>query len=115
MHISHHTSATPVTSAIPARIAPILPSSKSEPSLKDADALALSALGWLLTDQDRAERLLSLTGLTPEILRDGLTDPAVLAAVMEFLANHEPDLVKAADALEVPPETLIAAHRKLSA
>ncbi|RDC60991.1 hypothetical protein HME9302_02208 [Alteripontixanthobacter maritimus] len=58
---------------------------------------------------------MSLTGLTPEILRDGLTDPAVLAAVMEFLANHEPDLVKAADALDVTPETLIAVHRKLSA
>ena len=31
--------------------------------------LALEALGWALADEKRAERLLSLTGLTPERLR----------------------------------------------
>jgi len=80
----------------------------------DADSLALAALGWVLQDDDRAQRLLSLTGLTPEILRERLTDRSVLAAVLEFLANHEPDLVLAADALNVTPETLIQAHRSLS-
>lgn len=81
----------------------------------EPDALALNALGWILGDADRAERLLSLTGLTPEILRDGLTDRAVLASVLEFLANHEPDLLLAADALNVAPDELVRAHRELSA
>lgn len=80
----------------------------------DAEALALSALGWILTDERRAERLLSLTGLTPDALRDGLGDRAVQAAVLEFLAGHEPDLVLAADALNVDPATIVAAHRKLA-
>jgi len=80
----------------------------------DPDTLALSALGWVLGDPDRAERLLSLTGLTAEALRDGLTEPAVLGAVLGFLADHEPDLLLAADALNVTPETLIAAHRALA-
>ncbi|WP_374406885.1 DUF3572 family protein [Pelagerythrobacter sp.] len=69
----------------------------------------------MLQDDDRAQRLLSLTGLTPDILRERLTDRQVLGAVLEFLANHEPDLVLAADALNVAPEKLIAAHRELSA
>ncbi|MFN3510395.1 MAG: DUF3572 family protein, partial [Tsuneonella troitsensis] len=69
----------------------------------DADTLALSALGWVLADDDRAERLLSLTGLTPDVLRDNLTDRTTLAAVLEYLAGHEPDLLLAADALNVPP------------
>ena len=43
--------------------------------------LALEALGWALADEKRAERLLSLTGLTPERLRNGLTDRGVQAAV----------------------------------
>ncbi|MDA7787706.1 DUF3572 domain-containing protein [Sphingomonadaceae bacterium] len=77
--------------------------------------MALAALGWILSDGPRAERLLTLTGLTPDRLRDGLTDPYVLGAVLEFLANHEPDLVLAADALETTPEALIDAHRKLNA
>nr|WP_241229833.1 DUF3572 domain-containing protein [Tsuneonella rigui] len=80
----------------------------------DADTLALSALGWVLADQERADRLLALTGLTPEILRDQLTDRAVLGAVLEYLAGHEPDLVLAADALNVPPERLVAAREELA-
>lgn len=77
--------------------------------------LALEALGWALTDEKRAERLLSLTGLTPERLRHGLDDRSVQAAVLEFLANHEPDLIAAADALNSKPETLVAAARELNA
>lgn len=81
----------------------------------DAEALALGALGWILTDERRADRLLSLTGLTPDRLRHGIEDRHVQAAVLEFLAAHEPDLVLAADALNVEPEAIIAAHRELSA
>jgi hypothetical protein len=69
----------------------------------------------VLADDDRAERLLSLTGLTPEVLRAGLTEPATLAAVLDYLAGHEPDLLLAADALNVTPERLVAARRELSA
>ena len=69
----------------------------------------------MLQDEDRAQRLLSLTGLTPEILRERLTERGVLAAVLEFLANPEPDQLLAADALNVTPERLIAAHRELAA
>lgn len=68
----------------------------------------------MLADDDRAERLLSLTGLTPEVLRDNLTDHATLAAVLDYLAGHEPDLVLAADALNVSPERLVAARRELA-
>lgn len=80
----------------------------------NAEALALGALGWILTDERRAERLLSLTGLTPERLRHGIEERAVQAAVLEFLSGHEPDLVLAADALNVEPAAIIAAHRELS-
>lgn len=86
----------------------------SEHSSGDPESLALSALAWILSDTSRADRLLSLTGLTPEVLRDNLTDQPVMAAVLEFLANHEPDLVLAADALNVTPAALIAAHEDLS-
>ncbi|MBX7494168.1 DUF3572 domain-containing protein [Qipengyuania sp. 1NDW9] len=77
--------------------------------------MALEALGWALTEERRAERLLSLTGLTPERLRHGITERAVQAAVLEFLAGHEPDLIAAADALNTRPEVLVAAARELNA
>lgn len=68
----------------------------------------------MLTDDARADRLLSLTGLTPEQLRGGLGNRAVLAAVLEFLAGHEADLVAVAIALDLPPERISAAARALA-
>ncbi len=79
----------------------------------NAEALALSALGWTLGDGDRAARLLALTGLTPEDLRSRIGEPAVLAAVLTFLEAHEPDLIACADALEITPERLVEARRLL--
>ncbi len=69
----------------------------------------------MLADQDRAERLLALTGLTPEVLRESLAERSVLAAVLEYLAGHEPDLLLAADALNVTPDRLVQAGRELAA
>ena len=75
--------------------------------------MALSALGWVLSDENRADRLLALTGLTPEALRGGLGNSAVLAAVIGFLCSHEPDLVACADALGVAPQDLAGAGERL--
>lgn len=74
----------------------------------------MEALGWVLTEEARAARLLALTGLTPDALRSGLGDRAVLAAVLEFLAGHEADLIAAAIALDLPPEDVSAAARALA-
>lgn len=82
---------------------------------RPAETIALEALGWLLTDEPRAGRLLALTGLTPDALREGLGDRQVLGAVLEFLAGHEADLVAAAIALDLPPARIAAAARELAA
>ena len=79
----------------------------------DATGLALNALVWTLGDEDRAQRLLDVTGLDPSDLRARAGEPAVLAAVLGFLENYEPDLLECADALEVRPETLVAAREAL--
>ena len=75
----------------------------------DAESHALSALAWILADEARARRLLDLTGLTPDDLRRRIGERAVLAAVLGFLAAHEPDLIACADALQVKPAALVAA------
>jgi hypothetical protein len=68
----------------------------------------------VLADDDRAARLLALTGLTPDNLRAGLTDPAVLGAVLDFIAGHEPDLILAAHELGVEPQDLVSARERLA-
>lgn len=69
----------------------------------------------MLADEDRAQRFLALTGLTPDALRAALGEPATLAGVLEFLCAHEPDLVGAAEALGVDPQVIVAAREKLGA
>jgi hypothetical protein len=85
------------------------------PDTNDPVALALSALGWALSEPTRAERLLALTGLTPDDLRERIADPALLAAVLGFLEGHEPDLLACADALGVPAPAFAEARRRLEA
>jgi len=85
----------------------------SQSPAADPHVLALGALGWLLGDTDRGQRFLSLTGLRPDALREGLCDPAVLAAVLDFLAANEPDLVAAAQSLDVTPQELSGAGEML--
>jgi len=79
----------------------------------NAEALALSALGWTLSDGDRAARLLALTGLTPEGLRARISEPSLLSATLGFLEAHEPDLIACADALGVTAARLVGARREL--
>lgn len=81
----------------------------------EPDMLALEALGWILADCDRAARMLNLTGLTPDILRNVVTETATQAAILGFLEAHEPDLVAAADHIGVRPEALVRARQELEA
>jgi hypothetical protein len=84
-----------------------------ETNRDNTEALALSALGWALSDDARAQRLLALTGLAPGDLRSRLDEPALLAACLRFLEAHEPDLVACAEALNVEPARLVDARRAL--
>lgn len=76
--------------------------------------MALAALGWVLSDEDRAQRLLDLTGLEPADLRAGLGDPAIMASVLEFLEGHEADLVACGEALDMDPARIVAAKAELA-
>ena len=79
----------------------------------DPQALALAALAETLSDERRARRFLDVTGLDPDMLRNGIGQPAVLAAVLAFLEAHEPDLLAVAAAIGVKPEALVAARAEL--
>ena len=81
----------------------------------DAEALALQALAATLADGKRADRLLALTGLTPEELRARLGDPSLLVACLDFLESHEPDLIAVAELMATTPATLVAVRRSLDA
>ena len=83
-------------------------------TIQDAATLALGALAWTLSDSQRAQRLLDVTGLDPADLRARAADAAVLVAVLDFLQAYQPDLIACAAAIETSPERLIAAREALA-
>ena len=86
-----------------------------ENTITAPSALALRAIGWIVSDEARGSRFLALTGLTPELLREQLGSADVQRAALEFLGAHEPDLVAAAEALDVAPADLAAVGERLGA
>ena len=86
---------------------------RSTPNHGDPQIVALGALAATLSDPRRAERLLALTGIGPDDLRERAGDPDLLAAVIRFLENHEPDLVEIAETIGVQPGDLVAAREAL--
>jgi hypothetical protein len=76
--------------------------------------VALRALAWVLSDTPRAERFLALTGLTPDALRAAIAEPATHRALLDFLCAHEPDLLAAADALDMEPAELAALRERFA-
>lgn len=84
-----------------------------KPPPTDAQALALLALATAVSDERRARRFLDLTGIGTEELRRRAADPELLAALLRFLEAYEPDLVAVAEAMDVAPESLVEARRRL--
>ncbi|MBN8830936.1 MAG: DUF3572 domain-containing protein [Sphingomonadales bacterium] len=87
--------------------------SASYPIDQADETLALRLIGWIVSDVARADRMVALTGLSPDDLRTSLGEPAVLVALMDFVINHEPDLVACAEALGVAPANLVAARERI--
>ncbi|TRW18339.1 DUF3572 family protein [Glacieibacterium frigidum] len=80
---------------------------------EDDATLALRALAHIAGDYDLGPRLLEMTGMDAASLRARAGEPAVLAAVLNFLTAHEPSLIEVAEALDVPPQRLADAAMRL--
>ena len=86
---------------------------KLNPNHSDPAQLALQALVWALSDEARSDRLMALTGLTPDALRSGIAERGMQAAILSYLENHEPDLIACAQDIGSTPTALVAARNAL--
>jgi hypothetical protein len=78
-----------------------------------AEALALQALGYIAAQDDLLMQLLATTGATLGDLRAGAGDPAMLAAVVDFLLSDDALVADFARASGVPPDRLAEARAAL--
>jgi hypothetical protein len=83
------------------------------PADENAEAAALAALAYLLADDDRAARFLTMTGLAAAELRHHAADPAFLGGVLDFVLEDEPLLVGAAAAAGLRPERVAILRQRL--
>jgi Protein of unknown function (DUF3572) len=81
--------------------------------LPDPETVALQALTFIASDDDRLQRFLGLTGIEPGSLRILAQDPAGLGSVLDYMLGWEPLLLEFAEAEKLPPESIAAARRKL--
>ncbi len=77
------------------------------------EIIALRALGYIVSEDALRDRFVALTGLDPDTLRKNLDQPGTLASILEFLVSHEPDLIAAAQAQDISPDTMVKAWRAL--
>jgi hypothetical protein len=73
--------------------------------------LALHALAAIIADEPLRDRFLALTGFDPATIRARAAEPDMADAVADFLAGHEPDLIRIAGQLGVTPDHLIGMVR----
>ena len=80
---------------------------------RDPLVVGLQLLAHVISDADLGPRFLDLTGMSADDLRRRADESGVLAALIDFLAANEADLVAAADALDITPSMIIAAGAQL--
>jgi hypothetical protein len=79
-----------------------------------AEALALQALTFLLSEPQRLTRFLSLTGMGPETLRAAATSPDLQAATLEYLLSDESLLLAFCQEAGADPATIAPFHEFLA-
>ena len=73
----------------------------------------MKALAFLASEGDALERFLVLSGLHPQDLRNGVEDPQLLAAVLDFVLADDKLLDAFADGEGVDTKIVHAARRAL--
>ena len=81
---------------------------------QSAEALALKALEFLANSPDNLDVFLSATGVNGSELLERAEEPAVLAAVVDFMLKDEGLLLEFCDTASIRPRDVHAAHDVLS-
>ncbi len=84
------------------------------PGGADAQAIAVEALAFLASDDERLGRFLALTGLSPDTIRAAAASPGFLVAVLDHLAEDESMLLAFSANAGRDPAAVVAARASLA-
>ncbi len=71
-----------------------------------ASTIAIAGLQFLAGDPEQLSRFVSLTGMTPDAMRDNANSPEFLGAVLDFFLSDEPTLLAFAAGHDISPEDI---------
>ncbi|MBI3503492.1 MAG: DUF3572 domain-containing protein [Proteobacteria bacterium] len=80
---------------------------------ESAETVAIQALGWIATDEERLGRFMGLAGLSVDELRARASEPEFLGGVLDFVLENEALLVEFAAVAELKPEAILRLRRQL--
>jgi hypothetical protein len=69
---------------------------------ESAHVIALQALAWIVSDDDRLSGLMAESGIDPSGLRDHASDPALLGAVLDHLLRDDQAVMAFCDVHDLP-------------
>lgn len=76
---------------------------------EQAESIAISALGFLASDQELLDRFMAISGIAGQDIRQAASSPGFFAGVLSFLLNHEPTLLIFCQNSNIAPEQVSAA------
>lgn len=82
-------------------------------SQESAETLALQALAWLAGQEELLPVFLGATGASEADVRAGASDPAFLAALLDFLMMDDVWVVQFCDSVGVPYDRIMQARHAL--
>lgn len=80
---------------------------------REAEAVAISALGFIASDPELLSRFLAITGIEASSIREAAREPGFLAGVLQFILAHEPTLMRFAEQTGSAPPSVGMALRAL--
>ncbi len=80
---------------------------------QSAEVLALQALAHVAADDNLSGAFMGTSGLSPDDLRQGASDPVFLASVLDFLTQQDDWVVAFCDTLGLPYDAPLQARYAL--
>jgi len=79
----------------------------------EAETIALNALSFLVSNETRLERFMSLSGMDASALKDNASDPSFLAGILDYLLQDETLVYMFAEEYNLSPALPATARRTL--
>lgn len=79
-----------------------------------AQDVAIAGLQYIAGDTEQLSRFVSLTGMSPDEMRQAATTPSFLEAILDFFMGDEPTLLAFAESANIDPQSIPNAKFALS-